>query len=80
MAWEGEEITTKMAREIVAKAKARKRKTKTARPVAPDKLRLRLVKVLEQYKEKWNPKARGELAQQLRAFADELEQPQQGRK
>jgi hypothetical protein len=35
MAWEGEQITTKMARKIVAKA--RKRKTKTAKPVPPDK-------------------------------------------
>jgi hypothetical protein len=37
MAFEGEQITTKMARKIVAKA--RKRKTKTAKPVAPDKAR-----------------------------------------
>jgi hypothetical protein len=37
MAIEGEQITPKMARKIVAKA--RKRKTKTAKPVAPDKAR-----------------------------------------
>jgi len=74
----GQPISVAVAKEIVAEAK--KMATKKAKPVAPDKLGLRLLKVLERYKEKWNPKEWGELARQLREFADALEKPQRSGK
>ena len=45
-----------------------------------EKLGLRLVGVLERYKERWNPKELSELARQLREFADALEKPPSGSK
>jgi len=75
----GEEITFATAREIVAEAK-KKRRPKRQKAVPADKLGLRLVKSLERYKERWNPKELPELARQLREFADALEKPQAGSK
>src|SRR5947199_254784 len=70
----GEEITFATAREIVAEAK-KKRRPRRQKVVPADKLGLRLVKSLERYKERWNPKELSELARQLREFADALEKP-----
>jgi hypothetical protein len=68
----GEEITFKAAREIVAEVKKKKR-PRRQRGVASDKLGLRLGKVLERYKARWNPEELAELARQLREFADSLD-------
>ena len=75
----GEEITFATAREIVAEAK-KKRRPRRQKAVPADKLGLRLVKSLERYKERWNPKEMSELARQLREFADALEKPASGSK
>jgi hypothetical protein len=61
----GEEITFATAKEIVAQAK-KKRRLRRQKPVPDDKLGLRLMKWLERYKERWNPKELSELACQLR--------------
>lgn len=67
----GEHVTMSVAKEIVATTK--KKGKKKVKPVPTDKLGLRLVKVLERYKEKWKADDLGELARQLREFADALE-------
>jgi hypothetical protein len=72
----GEQITTSVAREIVAEA--RKKDATQARPLPPEELGPRLIKVLERYRERWSPKALAELARQLREFADTLEKPTRG--
>ncbi len=74
----GEQITTAVAREILAETRKKRPKRKKAVPAG--KLGLRLVKSLEQYKERWNPKELSELARQLREFADALEKPASGSK
>jgi hypothetical protein len=73
----GEEITFTTAKEIVAEAK-KKRRPKRQRQVPTEKLGLRLVKVLERYKEKWKPDDLSDLARQLREFADALEKGGRG--
>ena len=72
-----EEITFATARGIVAEAK-KKRRPRRQKAVPSDKLGLHLVKSLERYKERWNPKELSELARQLREFADALEKPPSG--
>jgi hypothetical protein len=74
----GEEITFATAREIVAEAK--KRRPRRQKAVPAEKLSLRLVKSLERYRVRWNPKELSELAHQLREFADALEKPASGSK
>jgi hypothetical protein len=74
----GEEITFSSAKEIVAEAK--KKGKKKAKPIPSEKLGLRLVSVLERYRERWNQKELAELARQLREFADELEAGKKGGK
>jgi hypothetical protein len=74
----GEQITTAVAKGIVAEAK--KKGTKREQPIPADKLGLRLVRVLERYRERWNRKELSEFARQLRAFADALEKPERGGK
>jgi hypothetical protein len=72
----GEQITTSVAREIVAEA--RKKDGSPAGSLPPEKLGPRLIKVLERYRAYWNPKALSELARHLREFADTLEKPPRG--
>lgn len=67
----GEEITFATARKIVAEAR-KKRRPRQQKALPSDKLGLRLMKSLERYKERWNPKELSELARQLREFADTL--------
>lgn len=74
----GEEITFTTAKEIVAEAK--KKGKKRAKTIPADKLGVRLVNVLQRYRERWNQKELAELARQLREFADELEKPGQATK
>ena len=74
----GEEITFAAAKENVAEAK--KEGKKRAKPLPTDKLGLRLVRVLERYRERWNPKELADLARQLRKFADALEPGRGGKK
>jgi hypothetical protein len=74
----GETVTTAVAKEILAET--RRREPGKAKPIPADKLALRLVRVLERFKERWNPKELADLAQQLREFADALEKPERGGK
>ena len=74
----GEQITTSVAKEILAET--RKKRPKKGKPIPAEKLGVRLVKVLERYQERWNPKELTELARQLREFADALEKPDRGGK
>jgi gas vesicle protein len=73
----GEQITTAVAKEILAQARKKKRPMRQRVPPT-DKLGGRLLNVLERYKERWNPKELSELARHLREFADALEASQQG--
>jgi hypothetical protein len=68
----GEQITTVVAKEIIAKL--RKKAARRTRTVPVEMLSPRLVKVLEKYKERWDQKELSLLAQQLREFADSLEE------
>ena len=74
----GEQITTAVAKEILAET--RKKRPRRKKAVPSEKLGLRLVKSLERYKERWNQKELSELARQLREFADALERPASGSK
>lgn len=65
----GERITTAVARDIVAHART---KTRT-RPVLPDKLGSRLMKVLDQYRQQWDPERLSEYVHYLREFVNQLE-------
>jgi hypothetical protein len=73
----GEEITTSVAKEILAETR-KKRRPRREKAILADKLAMWLVRVLERYKERWNPKELADLAQQLREFADALEKPERG--
>lgn len=73
----GEEINTVVAKEIVAQTRKKKR-PRRQKAVPTVKLGLRLMSVLERYREQWNPDDLAELARQLREFADALDQPQPG--
>jgi hypothetical protein len=74
----GEQITTAVAKEILAKS--RKKKRRQGRNTSPDALTQRLAKVLGRYQELWDQKDLASLAQQLRDFADSLTGQQQGGK
>jgi hypothetical protein len=69
----GEQITTALARKILAESRKTKKKALPA-----DKLGGRLARVLERYRDRWAPGALSELARQLRTFADTLEGAQRG--
>jgi hypothetical protein len=71
----GEQITTAVAKEILAEAR---HKRPSRKRLPSDQLGLRLVSVLERYRKRWNPQELPELARQLRAFADALDKPQPG--
>lgn len=75
----GEQITTAIAKEILAETR-RKRRPRKTKALAADKLGLRLSNVLERYRQRWNQKELSELAKQLREFADALEEGQRGGK
>jgi gas vesicle protein len=75
----GEEITTSVAKEILAETRKKKR-PRRQKAVPTVKLGLRLMSVLERYKERWKPDELSELARQLREFADALEKPERGGK
>jgi Protein of unknown function (DUF3102) len=74
----GEQITSAVAKEILAET--RKKRPRRKKAVPSEKLGLRLVGVLERYKERWNQKELAELARQLREFADALDKPPSGSK
>ncbi len=69
----GEEITSAVAKRILAEARKNSRREK--RRVPADKLAVRLVKALVRWRERWGQKEVSELARHLREFADELEKP-----
>ena len=74
----GEKITTVVAKEIVAEAK--KASPRRPRKLPTEKLSLRLRKLLDGYKKRWNPDGLSELARQLREFAEALESQRGGRR
>ena len=74
----GEQITSAVAKEILAET--RKKRPRRKKAVPSDKLGLRLVGVLERYKERWNQKELSDLARQLREFADAVDKPPSGSK
>jgi hypothetical protein len=74
----GEQITTAVAKEILAKS--RKKKARQRRNARPDVLSQRLTKVLGRYQELWDQKDLASLAKQLREFADSLSGTQQSGK
>lgn len=67
----GEQITTAVAKEILAETRKKKR-PRRQKTLSLDKLSGRLGKVLERYRERWDPKEMAELTRQLREFADSL--------
>jgi hypothetical protein len=75
----GEQITTAVAREIVAETKKKKR-PRRQKAIPSEKLAGRLASVLERYHARWDPKELAKLAQQLREFADSLDSQKPGRK
>jgi hypothetical protein len=75
----GEEITIDTARAIVAAARKKKR-PRRQKTMPSDKLAGRLVKVLERYRDRWDPRGLKALARELREFADALEGSQPGGK
>jgi hypothetical protein len=68
----GEQITTAIAKEILAETRKKKR-PRRQKAILSSKLAGRLMKVLERYRDRWDSKELTELAQQLREFADSLE-------
>ena len=62
----------KLAKEILVET--RKKGVKKRGRAPAEHLGPRLVKVLERYKKRWNPKELGELSRQLREFADALDE------
>lgn len=75
----GEQITTAIAKEILAEARKKKR-PKRRKTVEIEKMRGQLVKALERYRDRWDPKELAELARELREFADALDEQKGGRK
>jgi hypothetical protein len=68
---EGEEqITAKLAKEILAKERRKPRR----RRVSTATLKEKLGKALTRYRDRWDSKELSELAQQLREFADSLDE------
>jgi hypothetical protein len=77
----GEQITTAVAREIVAEVRkeaAKKKKGPRKGTVTTKQLGDRLAGVLQRYRDRWEHKELSELARQLREFADGLEKPARG--
>jgi hypothetical protein len=80
MAEAGEQITPKVAKKILARAKKKKGRRKF-KALATETLGQRLANVLERYKVRWKPDDLEALVKQLREFADALEEGQRdGRK
>jgi hypothetical protein len=75
----GEQITVAKAKEIMAEAR-KDRPPRRQKPFLTETLKLRLLRALERYKERWNPRELSLLAKHLRDYADSLEKPQRGRK
>ena len=74
----GEEITPRVAKKILAET--RKKGKKKIKRVPAEQLGPRLVKVLERYRQRWNPQELAAFTQQLREFADTLDEQKGGRK
>jgi hypothetical protein len=73
LAEEGTPVTAKVAKKILAE-KRKKRPRRGGKAGSGEQLGFRLLKVLERYRDRWNQKELSELAQQLREFADSLEE------
>jgi Protein of unknown function (DUF3102) len=72
----GERITTRVAKEILGEAKSNVKKGHGGRHTSD--LTRELQSTLERYRIKWGPKNVHDLARQLRAFADSLDEPKEG--
>jgi hypothetical protein len=68
----GERITAKVAKKILAEE--RKKPAKRGKKATAGELGEQLLKALERFRDKWNPKEVSDLASKLRDFADSLEQ------
>jgi hypothetical protein len=78
-AGDGEQITTAVAKEIVAETRKKKR-PRRQKAVPTEKLSGRLGKMLERYRDRWNQTELSELARMLREFADTLDEQKGGKK
>jgi hypothetical protein len=67
----GDKITVPVAKEIVAQARKQKR-PKQKKPLPAQKLGPQLLKMLEGFRDRWDPEELDELVEQLRKFADSL--------
>jgi hypothetical protein len=74
----GEPISAKVAKKILAET--RKKGTRKSKRAPAEELGPRLVKMLERYRQRWNRKELASFAQQLREFADALDEQKGGRK
>ena len=68
----GERITAKSGQGDVL-AEERKKPAKRGKRATSGELGEQLLKTLQRFRDKWNPKEVSELVRQLRAFADSLE-------
>jgi hypothetical protein len=76
----GEEIIFAAAKGIVAEAKKKKKRPRMSKTMPAEELADRLVKVLERYRDRWEPKEPAELARQFRAFAASLDSQKGGKR
>lgn len=76
---EGDRITTAVAKKIVGDLRKQRAPQKNT-PLPAEKLTPRLLRVLDGYRERWEPGQLSELARQLREFADQLENSPRTRK
>ncbi len=76
LAEDGERVTPKIAKELLAKE--RRKTSRRKKGASSEKLAEKLLKVLTRFQERWNPKELSELAKQLRDFADSLTEERSG--
>lgn len=76
LAEEGERVTPKVAKELLAKE--RRKTSRRRKGGSTEKLSEKLLNVLTRFQERWNPKELSELAKQLRDFADSLIETKSG--
>jgi hypothetical protein len=76
LAEEGERITPKVAKQILAKE--RRKTSRRRKGGSTEKLSEKLLNALTRFQERWNPKELSDLAKQLRDFADSLTETRSG--
>jgi hypothetical protein len=78
LAEEGERVTPKVAKQLLAKE--RRKSSRRKKGASSGKLSEKLLTVLSRFQERWNQKELPELAKHLRDFADSLTEPRSGRR